>query len=193
MLPELPDPTALLTNPVFVLVVAVVIRYAVAYQRQLSWPEYRTLHAAKRALFPVLDPVFPRFALVNAKAYRDDSPEFVLAYTQGFRPAVRALRDAGASLHLLSSLKVRETPEGQQYTAAHLRWRNDDGRQTEVFLFHSVDGPGVDVYTHTEAWVEDPDSHVRDTEQVPGDPEGRVKDALVEHAGGDLLREVALD
>jgi len=167
----------LLDNPAAVAALAALLRGVLAYQSELSWPEYRTAHAAKRATFPTLQRISPAgLSFVNTKGYRDDA-EFVTTVDNSLRAVVERLRDGGGSLHLINSIKRRETPEGRQYSAAHVVWTHGDGQQTEAYLFHSVGEAGVDVYAHSEASVTDPVAHL-DGPQPDGDPRGVVREAL---------------
>lgn len=170
-------PQLLTDNPALAAALAVVIRLALAYQREFSWQEYHRLHALKRAAFPTLQRYAPAgLSFVNVKGYRDDA-EFVATVDGPLRTAVRRLRDGGGSMHLISSLKRRDTPAGHQYSAAHVVWTHADGQQTEAYLFHAVEGGGIDVYAHAEASVTDVTGHL-DGPQTDGDPHGVVHRAL---------------
>jgi len=59
--------TLLQENPELAVGLAVVIRALLAWQRGLSWTEYRTIHALKRGTFPYLDRAVPGNLFVNAK------------------------------------------------------------------------------------------------------------------------------
>lgn len=49
------DPTAVVfDNPILTAALAALLILALHYQRGLTWPEYRLLHAARRAVFPPL-------------------------------------------------------------------------------------------------------------------------------------------
>jgi len=170
------DPTIVFDHPEAVVVLAVVIRGVVAYQREVSWAEYRTVHAGKRALFPLLQTLTPGgFSFVNDKGLPADDAEHVTTVQASRRAVVAQLRRGGAELHLLSSIKRR--PD-DSYSTAHVRWTHEDGRQTEAYLFDALDEPGVDLYAHAETAVEDPQGHIEDTQQVDGDPRGVVTAAL---------------
>jgi hypothetical protein len=167
----------LFENPVAVLALALVLRAGLAWQRSLTWPEYRTLHGIKRLLFPVLQRRRPfGFAeFVNEKGARSD-PEFVTTEHGGVKDVVGLCRDAGGSLHLLSSIKRRPPEHGDKLSMAHVVWTHDDGTQTECYVFRNSDGT-TDVYTHHETSVSDPDGHLSDL-QTDGDPRGVVRAAL---------------
>jgi len=167
------------SNPALAVALVVVVRAAVAYQRELSWSEYRTLHAGKRTLFPILDRLTPggfeKFVLT--KQYQD-SPEYVDTILANRRDVVAALRAGGGELHLISSLKRRETPDGPQTSTAHLVWSHGDGTQTEAYLFPAVGQYGTDLYVHHETSVAAGIDHVTDPDASAGDPRGVVRDAL---------------
>ena len=151
-------------------------RAFLAWQRELTWPEYRTLHGLKRLTFPVAHPYAKKYlgfsSLINDKGGRDDA-EYI--DTMHFRPRdiVRSLRAGGGSLHLLASLKRR--PDGT-LSWAHVVW--DHGTdQTEAYIFANGDG-STDVYSHFEPSPETPVEHLGGDLQTDGDPRGVVRDAL---------------
>jgi len=176
----------LTTTPAAATTLATLLRAALAWQTQLTYPEYRLLHAAKRATFPTLQRVTPSgLSFVNAKGYHDDA-EYLATTDGSVRGVARRLQAGGGSLHLINSIKRRPTPAGEQYSAAHVVWTHDDGQQTEAYLFSAVETPGVDVYAHTEASVTDPDAHL-DGPQPDGDPRGVVRAALADAETSSLL------
>lgn len=160
-----------------VLALAVVMRAGLAWQSDLSWPEYRTAHGIRRLLFPVLQRRAPLGfdSFVNRKRGRTDD-EYLRTVDADVRATVGRLRAGGGSLHLISSLKRRPADHGDPLTAAHVVWTHDDGSQTEAYLFANDDGT-TDAYAHHETSVADPDGHLTDP-QHDGDPRGVVTDAL---------------
>jgi hypothetical protein len=166
----------LAAHPALVVVLAAVMRAALAWQRELSWPEYRLLHAAKRLTFPRLDAVSPGGfdSFVNDKGGREDA-EFITTAAGDLQTTVQALRDGGGSLHLVSSVKRRPDEHGDPLSAAHVVW-NHGTDQTEAYLFRNADGT-VDIYSHFEASPETPLEHL-DGNQQDGDPRRVVRGAL---------------
>ena len=164
-----------LTDPVPLAVLTLVIFGVIQYQRTLSWTEYREIHRLKRRLFPTLDRVWPHF--VHAKGGHDD-PEFIATVEDSVQVVFSDFVDAGASPHVINSIKQRQHPETgkRQYTAAHVRWAHDDGSQTEAYLFR-LDKRHVDVYAHHEPGVVTPVDHLSGP-QTDGDPRGVVHNAL---------------
>jgi hypothetical protein len=152
--------------PWLVVLVGIVARLARAWQHQLSWPEYRAAHRFKRGVFPLADRVAGGVMLwVSDKGGRDDA-EYQFTADGSVRDVVRDLRAAGASLHLINSLKRRSTDfsdgdvTGDRYSAAHVVWTRDEaGEQVEVYTFRNYDGT-MDVYAHTEASVDNPIAHL---------------------------------
>jgi len=163
--------------PLLAVALAVTLRAALAWQRELTWPEYRVVHSAKRVVFPVVQRYEPfGFAeFVNRKGGRDDA-EYLLTHSGGVRAVVRELREGGASLHLINSLKRRPGDHGDPLSAAHVVWTHADGTQTEAYLFANADG-STDLYSHFETSVQDPEGHLSDG-QTDGDPRGVVTGAL---------------
>lgn len=162
-------------NPELAVALGIVLRLARAYQSELSWSEYRAAHRFKRGVLPLINIVAPgRILLVSDKGGRDD-PEYLVTVEGSVREVVGSLRDAGASLHLLNSLKRRPDTHGDPLTAAHVVWFVDGtGEQVEGYLFRNDDG-SVDVYAHTETDVADPLGHLTDA-QTDGDAHGVVPD-----------------
>jgi len=169
MLSDLPQIIA--SNPALAILAALVLRSILAWQKELSWYEYRTLHGLKWTLakrYPS-DTIGP-ISLVNRKG-GDEDAEY-LGYSEATpREVVRELRANGFTLHLLASLKVAEgTP-----SYAQLSYQHDDGTQTECYLFRS--GDGTSVYSHHErsaASIE----HLTDTDQQDADPRGVVPEHI---------------
>jgi len=165
----------LVDNPWSVLLVALVMRAGLAYQRQLTWYEYRTLHGVRRMLFPVLARVLPYDSFVNPKGGRDDA-EYLDTRPESVRAVAKQLQSHNGSLHLLSSIKRRPAEHGDPLTRAHVVWTHADGNQTEAYLFANDDGT-TDVYAHFEASVRRPIEHLTGG-QTDGDARGVVKAAL---------------
>jgi len=169
------DPTTvveLLTeHPQLVVVVAILARLGRAWQSSLSWPEYRAVHRFKRGVFPLVSRIAGnRILLVSDKGGRDDA-EYQATVDASVRDTVASLRGAGASLHLINSLKRRPDTHGDPLTAAHVVWFVDEtGEQVEAYLFRNSDGT-TDVYVHTETAVDDPLGHLTDA-QTDGDAHG---------------------
>ena len=166
----------LVEHPELVVVLGLVMRAALAWQSELSWYEYRTLHGLKRLAFPPLARFAP-VSLINEKGGTDDA-EYLQTRDESIRAVVSTLRQGGFELHLLCSLKRR--PDGT-LTAAHLIYRHDGGEQTEAFLFANDDG-STDVYAHHEPDPSRPLAHLGGANQSDGDPEGVVAQAFDRNA-----------
>lgn len=175
MIDTLPD---WLTHPAVLVALAIAVRAGLAYQRELSWPEYRTLHLLKTALVPIVAArlPLPRRLVVKEGAGRD-SPAFLRTADTDLRATARRLRQGDGTLHLLAAVKRRPDTHGQRTAGAHLLWRHGDGTQTEAFLFQNRDG-STDVYAHHEPSVTDPDGHLAGVGVEAGDPRGVVTAAL---------------
>ena len=171
--------------PLFLVALAALLRGAVAWQRGLSWYEYRTLHGVRRALFPWLDARLSIVRFVNHKPAGRESPEFITTVDAGVRETMDILTDGNGSVHLLSSIKRRPETHGDPLTRGHAVWMHDDGTQTEAFVFANTDGT-TDVYAHHEPAVTDPEGHLSEP-QTDGDPHGVVEAAL--YMGGVLPPE----
>lgn len=160
--------------PEAALILGVVLRAGLAWQRGLSWYEYRTLHGLRLLVFPVLDSLAP-VALINPKNDRDDQ-EFLTTYRGTVKATAMQLTEAGGTLHLISSVKRRPEGHGPTLSRAHVVWPHADGTQTEAYLFQNSDGT-TDVYAHVETSPEDPVGHLTDR-QYNGDKRGVVRAAL---------------
>jgi hypothetical protein len=166
--------------PELLVVLTLVIRAAIGYQRGLSWYEYRTWHGVRRALFPWLNRTLKIVRFVNHKPAGRESPEFIATVDMSVRETASVLREGGAMWHLISSIKRRPDGHGDTLTRAHVVWFHGDEHQTEAYLFRNADGT-TDVYAHYEAGVVDPVGHLTEP-QRQGDPKGVVRGAL---AAGD--------
>lgn len=171
----LPVVDLLTEYPHVALALGLLLRAGLAWQSELSWYEYRTLHGLRRLVFPILDRRFPVVSFVNPKNGRDDA-EFLRTLDFAPRTVVKSLRRGGGSLHLLSSIKRRPSEHGDPLSRAHVVWTHDDGTQTEAFIFSNDDG-STDLYTHHETSVTDPAGHLSDA-QTDGDPRGVVRAAI---------------
>jgi len=170
--------------PLVIIAVAIAVRAAVAWQRELTWTEYVFAHGAKGVLFPLLQRLsdkserLPTLPLVSTKGGHEDT-EYLGTAQESVTPVVSALRQNGHELHLVNSLKRRDAvyrDSGYEYSIAHTRYVHDDGMQTECYLFTAPNG--VDVYAHMEPGVEDPENHLDIGQQVDGDPRGVVPQSL---------------
>jgi len=164
----MPVPETIAANPELAAVAGLILRAILAWQSDLSWYEYRTLHGLKRLLFPPLDRVWGQF--VNRKGGRKDG-EYLGHSAASPREVVRELRSGTFTLHLLASLK--STKFGTTY--AQLVQTHDDGTQTEVYLV-TFDG-GTAVFAHHERSA-GTIRHLTDTDQVDGDPRGVVPEDI---------------
>lgn len=171
---SLPVVDTLGESPALLAALAILMRIGLAYQRGLSWPEYRVAHRLKRAVFPFID-AHLWGGVVNPKGGRGDA-EYLVTLNRSVPRVVRTLRQGGGSLHLLASVKRRPPGRGPRLSVAHLVWTHKDGQQTEAYLFRNHEGT-VDVYAHYEASVAHPLEHL-DGEQHDGDPRGVVRAAL---------------
>lgn len=91
----------------------------------------------------------------------------------------QTLADAGYQRNLASTRKYRTHHSGGKQWAVG-SWVYDPPQtdtQHHVYLFPSKGG-GTDIYGHFETSVRAGKEHITDTEQVHGDPNGRVADAL---------------
>ena len=146
-------------HPALLVVVAIVARSLRAYQKSLTWHEYKVIHKLKRAVLPPLD---GSFFLVSDKGGRGDE-EYLKTVDAHYKDVVSSLRGAGGSLHLINSLKRRPDTHGDPLSVAHLVWTHADGKQTEIYLFANEDGT-TDVYAHVETGATDPLGHLTDTQ-----------------------------
>jgi len=156
-----------LTDPWVLALLGVVLFALVQYQQTLTWTEYRTVHALKRGLFPLIDKRTGLF-VISRKGGRDD-PEFVTTLDMPVQEVFNRLNKDEFDAHLLNSLKKRKHPTkaGFQYSAAHLFKFHEDETQTEIYLF-DVNGK-TDIYAHVETWVLSPMDHLVNTNQQDGD------------------------
>jgi hypothetical protein len=158
-----------LQDPLFIAVATLVIIAAVAYQRDLTYREYREWMRLKRRLFPILDRLEPFgfSSFVHEKDVPKDDDEFYAHTDLEPRELWRRLTAEGGDPHLVSSLKRR--PVGQ-LSKWHFVWMHGDGTQSEVYIF-----PDGAVYVHHETGVQDVDGHLSDGIEA-GDVRGVLDD-----------------
>ena len=165
---------AVLDNPAAIALITVIVFALLAYQRTLSWREYRRLHGLKRLLLPIIDRQTNLF-VVSAKGTPETDDEYLRTVKMDVADTFRQLVAGGGAPHLVNSLKRRPETVETRYSAAHVVWTHDDGSQTEAYLFPSSDG--TQVYAHHEPGVATVDEHLEGY-QTDGDPRGVVTDAL---------------
>jgi len=165
---------SVLDNPIAIALVTIAVFALLAYQRTLSWPEYRRLHGLKRVLVPIIDRRTNLF-VISSKGTPENDDEYLRTMSMTVRETFELLVDAGGSPHLVNSIKRRPESVETRYSAAHVVWTHDDGSQTEAYLFSSSDG--TQVYAHHEPGVATVDEHLEGY-QTDGDPRGVVTDAL---------------
>lgn len=173
---------AFLTSiPALVTFLGVVLRIGLAWQTELSWPEYHVLHGLKRKTFPAIHKYNPvrSLSFINDKRGRTDD-EYQATVERAPKQVAKALRKDGARLHLIASLKRRPSDHGDRTTAAQLIYRHGDD-QTEIYLFSNDDGT-TDVYAHYEPSPEQPVAHLGHENQTDGDPKGVLDWYISEHA-----------
>lgn len=165
------------SNPWLLVAAVIALRTLLAYQRGLSWPEYRTLHALKRRVFPPLDRIEPlgyRWFVLDKQGR--GHADFLATVDESPSEVLRTLEASGGDFHLLSSMKRRPEDNGDPYHAGDILWLHGDGRQTHAYVFENSDGT-TDLYAHEESDVTRPVDHLSG-EQTHGDPRGVVTDAL---------------
>lgn len=172
-----------LSNPWLLAVLTVAVLAVVAYQRTLTYREYRTAHVVKSLVFRVLDPLAtrrgrPLLAHVDGATH----PEFLRTYPATPRETFRRLRAGGFDPHLVATTKVRSLGNGQREVShSQLVYYHDDGTQTEAYLFPAGHGNTTDVYAHHETSVTDPAGHLTD-KQTDGDARNVVTETLAKQA-----------
>lgn len=170
---------ALESWPVLAVLLGVILRAGLAWQKGLTWPEYRAIHRARRWVFIRLDGRTDGFdSWVNDKGGRGD-PEFIATVDMGLKATAKRLKRDGGSYHVLSSIKRRMVtrPEGSTYSDAHVIFDRPGGNQVEAYLFDNGDGT-TDLYSHVEPSPSNPADHLGGDKQTPGDSDDVVKDAL---------------
>lgn len=169
--------------PFAIVIVAILVRAAVAWQRELTWREYVVAHGIKRIVFPILQRAsersikVPTLPLVSTKGGHSDA-EYLGTSQFDTKTVVHGLRENGHELHLVNSLKRRDAVygSGNEYTVAHTRYVHENGKQSEVYLFDAPNG--TDIYCHHEPGVESPADHLDVSKQVDGDVRGVVPESL---------------
>ena len=159
----------ILDDPVYAAIVVLAVRAILAYQRGLTYTEYRAIHRLKRRWFPLLGPPF-----IHEKGGTEDA-EYLTTVDMGPRALMARLTAGDGSPHLVNSVKVRTTDGA--VSRVHVVWRVGGGMQVEAYAFENPDGT-MDVYAHLEPSVLRLRAHLDGSKQVDGDPRGVVSAAL---------------
>lgn len=160
-----------LTDPVLLAVLAGLLALGLWLQRGVGYDRYQRIQKHKKRILPKLTYLWPHF--IHNKGSTKTDPEFLAEWSTDLRTAFDTLNDAGASPHLICSLKKRKRRGGfgRQYSDLHFLWVHPDGTQTETYVFGTKDG--VDVYAHNEAVVTEMQEHLSG-KQIDGDPKDVV-------------------
>jgi len=161
-----------LNDPALSAGLLVLIYIGIRWQRTLPYREYRMWHLVKIFVFRRLDKRLTALGrpLIHPKHRPENSDEFITTLPDPPRMVFEELRSLGASPHLICTVKSRPgVTTGVEYTHSQLVMLNDDGTQTEYYLFYN-DG-STDVYGHRETAVTDPQGHVSDAQTAAKLPE----------------------
>jgi len=154
-----------LSSPELTTILIGLIYVILRLQRELPYRQYRFLHLGKTFLFQALDSWATSYGrpLIRPKNAPQESVEYITTVDTSPRETYQSLREAGCSPHLIATVKSRPHNERIQYTHSQLVRLNNDGTQTEYYLFPSEEG--TDIYGHRETAVTDPTGHVSDQQQ----------------------------
>lgn len=154
-----------LSSPELTTLLIAIVYVILRLQRQLPYRQFRFLHLGKSFLFQALDSWATSYGrpLIRPKNAPQESSEYITTVDTSPRETYQRLREAGCSPHLIATVKSRPHNVSIQYTHSQLVTLNDDGTQTEYYLFPTEGG--TDIYGHRETAVTDPSGHVSDRQQ----------------------------
>ena len=154
-------------------IAAIVAALALRHIRRIP---HRRIQRLRRRYLPLVGRVWPR-ALADKTEHRN---ELVYVTDADVGSVVTALRKADFAPNPFSTLKYRTVDGDRQYSL--LSWRYVESptarRQLHVYAFRNSRG-GLDLYAHEErSWSDSPTEHMSETNQVAGDPDGKLRQAL---------------
>lgn len=164
--------------------------FLVKYISQVGPRRARALETFRGLLFRKLHPLDGKVGLQippvgqSRDLLRDktDSGEHVLTTEESQRAVENALFKNGWAWNPISTKKYRVVDGEKQYTVGTWVYRANRLADTQLhcYLFRNDDGT-IDVYCHQEPnLVTNPTAHVHGSNQVAGDPNGRLQADLTD-------------
>jgi hypothetical protein len=151
--------------------------------RHVLGPEYNgRFQSFRRDVLVKFDPIARRL-LERPLVTRKGTEEYVCTVEIQTDSLVDTLFRQGYILNPVSTLKVRGV-DGRQESVFTMKFSIEDSeRQLHAYGFRSVFGGGVDIYQHEEddwnpAEGGCADCHLDASDQIAGDPDGILRDAL---------------
>ncbi len=165
MIENIPD--AIFGNPVATVGLIILIYLLLGIQRTLSFREFRTLQLLKIFIFPLLDSWATKRGrpLLRYKDLPETETEFIKRVEDSPRAVYRRFRDAGASPHLLATLKARSAGDRPQFAYAQMLILDSETNMQTEFYFFPAKGGGTDIYGHRETAVTSPTQHVGNAQE----------------------------
>lgn len=172
----------ILSDPTYQAVLLLALVLAGIVSRRVLGPEDDWVERYKRRLAVALDPWSRR--LGTPLAVKKGPEEYVCSTDLEPDEVERRLHRAGYVENDLSNQKYRVLPDGTtEYAVGSMKYSEPrSSRQWHVYLFDGHGDYGADLYQHGETdWDPaeggGPGGHLSG-EQVPGDPEGLLRNAL---------------
>jgi len=168
----------ILSNPTLVSALAALLGAVLWHVRGIGPRQALALDRGRRALWRLLHPLASRLGRPLLRDKTDADAEFIATVNADRRALLDALWRHGFRWNPTSTLKLRRINGETQYAfSAALRPSPSSEYQQDIHIFPSSNG-SYDVYGHWEPSVVDPTDHVGGGQQVPGDPESIVREAL---------------
>ena len=173
----------ILSNPIAASLLTIVLIVAVAYLRRVGPRRAISAETIRNIVQPLAERRLSDDVrkLTRQKALPGNSDEYVTSVSVGLLTLAKALWSFGFRWNPISTKKFRQLKDGsKQYAVLSVALRESvvADAQLHVYIFPTVQGTGYDVYAHLEGNVTDPADHSGGDEQIGGDPDGALLDAL---------------
>jgi len=167
----------ILSNPTLVSALAAVLAAVVWHVRGIGPRQALALDRGRRTLWRLLHPLASRLGRPLLRDKTDADAEFIATVNADRRALLDALWRHGFRWNPTSTVKYRRVDGDRQFALSVVhRRRFDADWQQDVHIFNAREGWAV--LGHWEPSVVDPTDHVGGGQQVPGDPESIVREAL---------------
>jgi len=174
----------ILSNPVAASALTIILIIAVAYLRKVGPRRAIAAETVRNIAQPLAERRLSDDIrkLTRRKALPHHSGEYVTSVDVGLLTLAKGLWSFGFRWNPISTKKYRVIDGSKQYAVLSVALRESlvADAQLHAYVFPAPQSSGYDVYAHLEANVTDPADHSGGGEQIAGDPDGALLNALSE-------------
>lgn len=172
----------ILGNELLVSALGIILMVGLLYLRKVGPRRAVVLAGIRRWVLPLAERLLGDRVRDLARDKTDATDEYICTVGAGVGliELARALWQSGYRWNPISTKKYRVVNGEWQYAVLSVALRQSvaaDG-QHHVYIFPALQGTGYDIYGHYEANVTDPADHAGGDEQVAGDPDHALRNAL---------------